>query len=77
MNENFTNEQLDQLAKYFDGRYVKQTECDAHVSKTDERIHEIELNSVKALEKLNITIGILGAIATALLPVAIKIIFGG
>lgn len=77
MNENFTNEQLDQLAKYFDGRYVKQAECDAHVGETERRIREIELNSAKALEKLNITIGILAAIATAILPIAVKIIFGG
>ena len=77
MNENFTNEQLDQLAKYFDGRYVKQTECDAHVDETDKRIRAIEINSAKTLEKLNITIGILSAIATAILPIAVKIIFGG
>lgn len=77
MNENFTNEQLDQLAKYFDGRYVKQSECDAHVEDTDRRIRAIEINSAKALEKLNITIGILGTIATTILPIAVKIIFGG
>lgn len=73
----------DQLQDHFDGRYVKIEDCDKTVEKSQDKIDalsaafsDFQIEQVKSNTKLTILIAILGAIATILLPMCIKSLFG-
>lgn len=70
-------DQLDELQRIFDDRYVKKTECDAHQGDIYTKINAILVENAKNATKLNLIIGILSVIGTAICAAVVKILFGG
>lgn len=68
---------VEYLEKVFDSRYVRQSECDRNVEKTDEHINQIKISTTQIATKLNLIAAILGGIGAAFLTVVVKILFGG
>lgn len=76
-----TEDERERLTAYlkdvFDGRYVSKNACNHIVEKEDERISKLETESAKINAKLGALIAILGTIGAAVVPVCIKLLFGG
>ncbi|MBO5701376.1 MAG: hypothetical protein J6S71_02950 [Clostridia bacterium] len=79
-----TEEEYKALEGRFDDRYVKKDVCARNIDAEDKKIHavEAELGKVKielgkVSTKLGILIGILSAIGGAVIPLCIKLLFGG
>lgn len=66
-------EDINYLKQFF----VLRETCDTKNDRQDAKIFEIEKNIVSIQTKLNMLIGILGAIGVAVLGIAIKLLFGG
>ena len=60
-----------------DARYVKKDDCVDHRAESSREIEEIRRDSAVLKTKLNITIGILSAIAVPVLAIAVKLLFKG
>lgn len=71
------NETLIELEKIFDGRYVRQKDCDKTVEKEDGRITKLEIRLENVNTKLGILIAILSAIGVPVVSLCIKLLFGG
>ena len=68
-----TNEDIARL----DEIYVRKDECEGFRSAGERDMRELAEKSVEKKTRQNITIGILCAIGTILLSMAIKVLFGG
>lgn len=64
-----------QLQDHFDGRYVKQADCERTVEKEEAKIDGMTVELTKINTTLKMLIAILGAIAVPILAVAIKLLF--
>lgn len=71
------NEDIERIKGILDGRYVKKTDCDRIVEKTDYRIDKIAVSMAKIEARLGLIAGLLGAIGVAILTAVVKIVFGG
>ena len=79
-----TNEELEQLEQIFDGRYVQKDDCAKTVDRENEKIDRLTLD-VQGLKieiakmniKLAVLIGILSAIGVSVIPLCVKMLFGG
>ena len=60
-----------------DMRYKKADDCNDDMTKALTERHDLEIKIEKGLEKMNVLIAILGAIAVPVLGVCIKSLFGG
>lgn len=79
-----TNEDYKELEERFDDRYVKKDDCGRNIDIEDKKIHNLEkeIASVKVElgkvgARLGILIAILSAIGTSVIPLCIKLLFGG
>jgi hypothetical protein len=76
-----TEDERERLTAYlkdvFDGRYVSKNDCSHTVEIEDKRITKLEIESAKINAKLGALIAILGTIGAAVVPVCIKLLFGG
>ena len=61
--------------EWLDERYVKKDDCTVLRTDTDRRIDSIKEDITIVKTKLNVLIGILSAIGTILLGIALKIMF--
>lgn len=75
---------INRLEDIFDERYVKKRDCDKNIEKTEENIKKAEEHAnqtdlivAKISTKLNLIVGILGVIGTAIVAAVVKLIFGG
>lgn len=71
------NDDLIELEKFLDDRYVRRKDCDKRQDEIYSKIEQIQLETAKIGTKLNLITGILASIGGALVAVAIKFIFGG
>lgn len=71
------HETMIELEKIFDGRYVRQKDCDKTVEKEDGRITKLEIRLENVNTKLGILIAILSAIGVPVVSLCIKLLFGG
>lgn len=67
-----------------DDRYMTKDSCDKRqndiyekISKMSEDFNEMKVKSAQSHTLLKIVVGILGAIGTALIPICLKLLFGG
>lgn len=60
-----------------DERYVRKEDCSENRSQFDTRINTVDKTLAVCSTKLNILIGIMTAIGTAVLGIAVKLLFGG
>lgn len=70
-------EDMVEIERYFDGRYVTHRECDKTTKRTYDRIEDIKIDTAKIGTKLNIIVAILGAIGVAVCSAIVHMIFGG
>jgi hypothetical protein len=67
----------EQLKEDFDARYKQIDDCEKTVEKEEKKIDALTIEFAKSNTKLNIMIAILSAIGAAILPICVKILFGG
>jgi hypothetical protein len=72
-----TPEDLDEIERRFDLRYVTQSDCNRTVRKTYDRIEDIKLDTAKIGTKLNVIVAILGVIGAAVCSAVVHMILGG
>jgi hypothetical protein len=72
-----TNEEVTDLEKIFDGRYVRRKDCDRTVEKEEDRITKLEIRLENVNTKLGILIAILSTIGVPVISLCIKLLFGG
>lgn len=68
---------LAEIERRLDGRYVTRNECDRTTRKTYDRIEDIKLDTAKIGTKLNVIVAILGAIGVAVCSAVVHMILGG
>jgi hypothetical protein len=73
----FNNEEITEIERIFDARYVRQKDCDRTVEKEDGRITKLEIRLENVNTKLGILIAILSAIGVPVVSLCIKLLFGG
>lgn len=72
-----TNEEVTDLEKILDGRYVRRKDCDRTVEKEEDRITKLEIRLENVNTKLGILIAILSTIGVPVISLCIKLLFGG
>lgn len=79
-----TNEELEQLEQIFDGRYVQKNDCTKTVEKSEEKhnklsleVQQLKIEIAKMNTKLGVLVGILSAIGVSVIPLCVKMLFGG
>ena len=73
----FNNDDLIELEKFLDDRYVRRKDCDERQDKIYSEIEQIQLDTAKIGTKLNLITGILASIGGAFVALVIKLLFGG
>lgn len=71
------NEDLIELEKILDDRYVRRKDCDKTVKTEEDRITKMEIRLENVNTKLGILIAILSAIGVPVVSLCIKLLFGG
>lgn len=69
------NEELKELQDIFDDRYVMQKDCNDTVSETNKKIDDVRIEFAEIKTKLNMIIGICGAICVPIVSIAVKLLF--
>lgn len=73
----FNADELIELERFLDERYVRRKDCDRMQDETYSKIEKIQLDTAKIGTKLNLITGILATIGGAFVALVIKILFGG
>lgn len=60
-----------------DDVYVRKEDCAAHRHEVEEKVNEVNTSHARLETKVNIALGILGVIGTAVVTVAVKLLIGG
>lgn len=72
-----SSEDMIDIEKRFDDRYVRRKDCRETVAKEEGRITKLEIRLENVNTKLAILIGILSAIGVPVVSLCIKLLFGG
>lgn len=73
----FNNEQIAELERILDDRYVRRKDCKQTVEKEEDRITKLEIRLENVNTKLGILIAILSTIGVPVISLCIKLLFGG
>lgn len=73
----FNNEQITELERILDDRYVRRKDCKQTVEKEEDRITKLEIRLENVNTKLGILIAILSTIGVPVVTLCIKLLFGG
>jgi hypothetical protein len=71
------NDDLIELEKILDDRYVRRMDCKQTVEKEEDRITKLEVRLENVNTKLGILIAILSTIGVPVVTLCIKLLFGG
>lgn len=71
------NNDILELEKILDDRYVRRKDCDRTVEKEEDRITNLEIRLENVNTKLGILIAILSTIGVPVISLCIKLLFGG
>jgi hypothetical protein len=71
------NDDLIELEKILDDRYVRRKDCKQTVEKEEDRITKLEVRLENVNTKLGILIAILTTIGVPVVTLCIKLLFGG
>lgn len=71
------HDDLIELEKILDDRYVRRKDCDKTVRTEEDRITKLEIRLENANTKLGILIAILSTIGVPVISLCIKLLFGG
>lgn len=72
-----SNDDLIDIEKVLDDRYVRRKDCNAIVEKEEDRITKLEIRLENVNTKLGILIAILSTIGVPVVTLCIKLLFGG
>ena len=72
-----SNEDIIDIEKRFDDRYVRRKDCRETVAKEEGRITTLEIRLEHVNTKLSVLIAILSAIGVPVVSLCIKLLFGG
>lgn len=73
----FNNDQIAELERILDDRYVRRKDCKQTVEKEEDRITKLEVRLENVNTKLGILIAILSTIGVPVISLCIKLLFGG
>ena len=71
------HDDLIELEKILDDRYVRRKDCDNTVKSEEDRITKLEIRLENVNTKLGILIAILSTIGVPVISLCIKLLFGG